>query len=417
MDATGKTEIGWPQPDMELSMDTPVAGPGNARPGAGRWIVMLGLLMAFAALVGHHVSTFKPEPRSSDVRLTSWLRDARFEYLKPSADPETIRFVAAFGEDAIPRLLEEYQVAGSRLDRHRQWLVRQLPGKRAEPSNEAQRRLKALTALAVLGCRYPEKVDPLMSTVTAWPECGQVLSLLGKLGPHYVPLLTNIIATSSQRNAGIAIESLSLVGTNAQAAIPLVLAAIEKQWRNNVYYAEDARLVQRMGAVPRVEIERMLILLNDRNPAVRQHSAEFLAGLTNHRPSIRTEMKRMAMLPMVAGYDPGQWTARLLPQVGVPAREALPLLVMRLQVAIETKRWADGHDSAYVYAGAIANYGSAARDAVPLILDQLHPRLRELADPKRTTHPEALQRAKAMLKQLESWLHKMDPAWRRPSGG
>lgn len=375
---------------------------------------MVLLLAAFAGLVGYHVSSIQPEPRSNGIRLSDWLRNVDHDYLK-TVNPEVIRLIEGFGEESIPLLFAEYRTAGTPMDRRLRWLVKKLPVDLPEQSVEGRRRFKALTGLAVLGRRYPDRVEPLWASLNTMPESGMLIPVLGTLGRCYLPLLTNLVATGTQRNAGIAIEALSFMGTNAQSAVPLVLHAFEIQWRAGIFYGEDAALVQQMGIVTRAAVERLLVLLNDPELSVRQASAHFLANLTNHTDTVAPEMRRLAGLPMLAGHDPGRWVARYLPKVGVSAMHGVPPLMLRLRVALSHDPAIAIPENAFEFVRALAEYGGAAREVIPLVEKGLYPALLSLADPVRTPDPDDLKLARRRLEQFERTLRKIDPGWTSPA--
>ena len=93
---------------------------------------------------------------------------------------------------------------------------------------------------------------------------------MGNSGHRHFGFLTNLIAGPDVKDAGAAINGLYLMGTNAQAAVPLVFSNLKKRGKTEgKNWWENLVLISEIGRHHEMTVPTLLPILEHTNEHAR----------------------------------------------------------------------------------------------------------------------------------------------------
>ncbi|MFT6619703.1 MAG: hypothetical protein ACJASX_002606 [Limisphaerales bacterium] len=315
--------------------------------------------------------------------------------------------VVGFGREGVPYFIEEFWNASSQIGGNTNWLSAQLVKLGKVSLSPIIRRRNALLSLTILGRQHPEEVDPFFTDLLSTTNRHESIQLLGHMGDRHFNFLTNLIAAPNRDDAQAAIWGLVGMGTNAQAAVPLVFSSITNHPNRRRMGWYPLFALQHIGEHHVATLPTLIGLLGSTDRDARFMITRLLAQMTNHHDQIAPVFARLGQKPITATNDPGEFVSYYLSRVGVPPDVAVPILIRRLKHAItQDGSVPDPNSQTSGSLSILSPYGFDARDAIPLIENEVLPHLPVITD---RSNPIWLTRY-----TIENSLRKIDPAWKRP---
>lgn len=367
---------------------------------------------------------------SHGMTVAEWLYAKEVPPLKDSED-----LVLGFGEGAIPYLERAYLNSAEGDDEIWKWfrgVVKKLGVDLQERAGWEARFDRAFRALVILGRKYPDHVSPIFmrqftatSSISrgesrAWssPERTWAIYGLAGIGTQHFSLITNLLTSSSGDDSGSAIGALGTMGAGAVPAVPLAINAIERQAATNELNWSGTIHLPQFGAGHPQLLPWLFKQLVHTNELARNYSAAALGRMTNSYSLIGPELLRVARLPVTNGVDFGVRPAAMLPRVGVPVEQGLPVLRERFFRALETER-PDPNPKpcmSWYYALRASQYGTNAVDLAPAINAE-YLRRAKLMPPSGSRSRFDRTPAGQWLHNFERFLPRIDPTWSWPVEG
>lgn len=366
----------------------------------------MGLCLGFAILVSISVLTNNVGPTSNGMNVAQWVNSTQTE-LGFLMDSNGAAVVEGFGKAGIPFFIKEFHRALSERGGKTNWLSGQLAKLGWVSLRPETRRAKALGALAVLGRHHPEEIDPFFTGLLSTTNRAESISMMGYMGSRHFHFLTNLIASPNRKDSEDAIWGLVGMGTNAEAAVPLILSCITNYQNRGRRWWFSLYALKQIGGDHEATLPTLLSLLESSNRDAHSMIPRILSQMTNHFDKIGPEFVRLGQAPITATNDPGEFVSCYLFRVGVASDVGVPILIQRLVHAIAQDGHVPGPNSQMVSSlRYLAQYGSDAGEAIPLIENEVLLHLPIVTD---RSAPIWLTR-----RNIEISLRKIDPRWKRP---
>lgn len=345
-------------------------------------------------------------PTSNGMTVSEWLNATNKGHIWQDASSDHIGpVIEEFGPEAVPLFIAEFKEAISGQRAEESWISRNVPGMSRPRVDAANIRDRSFRALAILGRHHPELVDPFFEEQLRTTNRQEALFYLGATGLRHYHFFTNLIAGTNSSDVGAALQGLQFMGTNAEPAVPLVFATMEKHGaaRGKDWWLH-LTILARIGEHHEQTVPTLLQMLQHTNQAARILAGHTLVRMTNQYDRIRPEFVRLASLPITATNDPGRYVANDLFRMGVPPEVGVPILMKRLEYMVQL----DGHipdpnSRTCHWLRWISQYGSNAAPAIKLMEEKVLPNIPESAD--RIRGPGRLRW------EIERSLRRIDPGW------
>jgi hypothetical protein len=369
----------------------------------------LGLFAAVLILVVGQVIFLKSEPTSHGMTVTEWLNDTNSQHYVWNTNFAVV--AAGFGTNGAPyfndALLDDKPAAKSLLAR-----VQELLGLPMAMSNVPQmRRVRAFMSLISIGREHPDRIDPYFFAMLNTTNRGMAITAFGYFGDRHFAFLTNLITGTNGDEAVAAVSSLCNMGTNAQAAVPLILARIGDLMVFTDSYFPFSNVRKQIGLNHPDTLPVLIQLMEHPARRARQQSPYALAHMTNHHQEIAAAFVKLARKPMLNQHDPGEFVCSLLFDVGVSPDDAVPLLIHRLKRGIVNDGAAPEAQLTIRWLRNLHRYGIAAKPAIPIVERDL------LSMPSRQINPDSPKELRLSPVQrdtiatIHGLLKSIDPTW------
>jgi hypothetical protein len=238
------------------------------------------LLCATVALVMIVSLSRNHEPSCDGQSLSHWL--VALTDNSPEGDPERAEeAIRQIGTNAIP-LLVRYgsytpqpwrSAAVAAISAVGKWLGRPW----GEPWNRSQARGEgALMALGILGPKAASAIPELtqlMNSPNDFERAKNATFALGHLGGESLPPLMTVLTNTQSPMRNFAALSLSLLGTNARPAVPILIGYLRA---TNMLAACAATSLGMLRQEPQLVVQALISALLDSRPEVRCAAAHAL---------------------------------------------------------------------------------------------------------------------------------------------
>ncbi|MFT4689119.1 MAG: hypothetical protein ACJASX_001371 [Limisphaerales bacterium] len=388
--------------------------PLQQRPPAqsSRVRTVLGLSAALAILVIGQVMILNSEPTSHGMTVSEWLNETNRQYYVWGTNFEAV--ATGFGTKAAPyfysALIEPQPRSKALWTQLREFL--KLPG--LQTIKPHARRDRAFWSLIRLGKLHPAIIDPYFATMLETTNRAMAISALGVLGNRHLAILTNFVAGTNQDDAITAVWSLRSMGTNAQAAVPVIVARSRELASYSGNWDHLLALSHIGQNDPRV-LDALLALMTDPEEHARQRSTVALASMTNQYHLIAPVFLETARQTFDGTNDAGLLTCLHLRRVGVSAGDAVPELLRRLELAI----YRDGADERAPETANIlsylALYGTDASPAIAVIERETLLSLYKEWDRDLMIVGGPTRTLRQTISKIEMLLQSIDPSWKPPA--
>ena len=256
----------------------------NVSRGALRWGWIVGLLFAACLLLA--LLTLSPRlPVYQGKTLYQWaseLQKAQENYSNPNRwrDIQAAQSaILAIGTNALPFVMADIQARPSIKDRAIRWLAHWIPSLKLRPEDVADRWVRGIRVLEVLGPLAKLRLAELIALATN--STGYSEGALLAVGPDALPAFTNLLSTSKFPRTGNligafanAVYAARIKPEQAAMALPYLVQVFRSTDSHGRWYAAGA-----FGAVhQQAELCIPLLIegLTDSAPNVRQACLESL---------------------------------------------------------------------------------------------------------------------------------------------
>jgi hypothetical protein len=338
-----------------------------ARLSRSRWRTAAAISCVLAVPIVMQVCSIRWQPVSQGMTITEWLNGT-----PPTANDEVLK---GFDASAIPYLIDEYREAEARSSVIFKALREKFFGE-IKVRSARSRRLTALHAFSILGRKDPAAVEPFLFELLSIPHRDSrdyALYTLGTLGPQHFQLLTNWVSSTNVSESGAAMSGLAQMGTNARAAVPLIISRIFDQPNGKSNYARCLMTLPIIGPDHPQTFPTLLSAIGDLDQRIQRCALVALGEMTNRFPIIAEEVLRVAQMPAIGTNDVGYVPTIFMARLGVRPDDGIPLIVERLRTAMSLTNKNDFYNETTMGYRSLQPWGTNASAAVLFLEDELLP--------------------------------------------
>ena len=231
--------------------------------------ICLGLVISAAAFI----ALSPREPVYQGKRLSDWLRDLDDNTLAADSRNRAVDAVRQIGSNCLPTLAEMLHSSDSWPKRKLIDLVGNQSRIRFHFTTAQERRGWAIQGIEVLG---PAAIPMLIDLLNDKATMPTAMICLTQVGPEVVWPLTCTLTNETPQVRSAAIVTLGLLRSNAQAAVPALVARLESDEDNRVR-ASAANALGNIKKESEVAVPALVKHLSDADPTIRAQAALALA--------------------------------------------------------------------------------------------------------------------------------------------
>ncbi len=239
--------------------------------------IFAGLILIAALLF---TATRSREPVYQGKKLSAWLEKLYSGYSPEEGSAELELAIRQMGTNTLPFLLSRLRSKNSRIKLKIDELARKQDFINIQFHDNNTDRYTAVVAFQFLGPMARPAMPALVEMLNDTDICYEVAYALGAIGPEAIPALTNTWTQSNSTIRTAGFRALVSMGTNAETALPFLIAALQdtdsyirRGAADSMFYVGTNR--------PALAIPALIKTLDDPDLKVRRVTIRSLGSFTS----------------------------------------------------------------------------------------------------------------------------------------